>query len=227
VREALEYAINKKQIVDVIMRGFGFPKYEILAGIGRAAGKKLGTTPRKYNPEKARQLLKEAGYPGGIKVKVAFNATAPSARDMFLAIQASVKEIGITLVANPLTGAALNAKVLQPMAPNELIIEHIRGGGTFNVGQAKTTFHPSSIWLNGAKRPEGFVQLIDKVMTTFDLKKQLEISIEMERIAYNDVMYVPIAQATFIVIQNPRVKDANWFWAGGPHPSLKHAWVDK
>jgi len=49
----------------------------------------------------------------------------------------------------------------------------------------------------------------------------------MERIAYNDVMYVPLVQTTFIVIQNPKVHDAYWFWAGGPHPSLKYAWMDK
>ena len=227
VREALEYAINKQEIADVIMRGFAFPRYEIMAAIGMAAGEKLGTTPRKYNPEKAKQLLKEAGYPNGIKAKIAYNSTSPAARDMFLAIQATARDVGIILVANPLTGAAMNSKVLAPMPPNELIIEHVRGGGTFNVGQAKTTFHPSSIWLRGAKRPDGFVEMIDKVMTTFDLKKQLDIAIDMERLIYGDAMFTPLVQTTFIVIQNPRVKDANWFWAGGPQPSLKNAWIGK
>ena len=227
LREALEYAINKKELAEVIMRGFSDPTYEILHSIKSAAGNKLGTTPRLYNPEKARQLLKEAGYPNGIKAKIAYNSTAVTDRDMFLAIQANCKEVGITLQANPRTGAAMNAMVLEPMPPNELILGSIRGGGTFNVGQAKTAFHPSSIWFRGAKRPKGFVELIDKVMTTFDLKKQLEISIEMERMAYKDAMYVPLVGVNFIVIQNPRVKDANWFWAGGPQPSLKHAWIDK
>ena len=227
LREALEYAINKKELAEVIKRGFSFPVYEILHSITPAAGKRLGTTPRLYNPEKAKQLIKEAGHPGGIKAKIAYNSTDVSDRDMFLAMQANCKEVGITLVANPRTGAAMNAMVLEPMPPNELILGSIRGGGTFGVGQTKNFFHPSSIWFRGAKRPEGFVELIDKVMTTFDLAKQLEICIEMERMAYNDAMYVPLVGNNFIVIQNPNIKDANWFWAGGPHPSLKHAWLSE
>jgi len=227
LREALEYAINKQQIADVIMRGFSSPVYEILHSITPAAGKKLGTTPRLYNPEKARQLIKEAGFPGGVKAKVFFNATAPALRNMFLAIQANLKDVGIDIVPAPLSGAALHSKVLEPMTPNDLIIEHIRGGGTFQVGGVKTTFHPDSIWLRGAKRPKRFVELIDKVMKTFDIQEQLKICIEMERIAYNDAMYTPIVGNNFIVIQAPYVKDAYWFWAGGPQPELKYAWLNK
>ena len=135
--------------------------------------------------------------------------------------------MGIDAVPVPLSGAALNARVLEPMKPNELILDHIRGGGVFNVGQAKTTFHPSSIWLRGVERPEGFVELIDKVMKTFDLEEQLKISIEMERMAYSEAMYTPILGNNFICIQNPKVRDAYWFWAGGPHPSLEFAWISK
>ena len=72
-----------------------------------------------------------------------------------------------------------------------------------------------------------FVELIDKVMREFDLAKQMEICIDMERMAYKDATIVPIVSSNFIVIQNPKIKDAYWFWAGGPKPCLKYAWLDK
>lgn len=67
VRQAAAYAINREAIIKAIFRGGA----EILHGpIGPG---QYGYTDKvepkyEYNPDKARQLLKEAGYPDGVEV---------------------------------------------------------------------------------------------------------------------------------------------------------------
>ena len=229
-REALEHAINKQQIADVIMRGFSFPVDEIIHSINISApnaGKKVGTVPRKYNPEKARQLLKGAGYPQGLKVKIAYNATSVAQKDMFAALQANLKNVGIEALPNPLTGAALHQKEAEPLFPNELLIAGLRGGSVVSLPSTTEAFHPSSHYFRGVKKPEGFSGLLEKAAQSFDPGKQLDILIEMEKKAYGMAMFAPIMGNYFIAIQNPKVKDAVWFYAGAPNPSLRLAWLSE
>lgn len=68
VRQALEYGINKQRIIDKLLYGKAKPgTNELNAGFFQCADFK----PREYNPEKAKQLLTEAGWvpgPDGIRV---------------------------------------------------------------------------------------------------------------------------------------------------------------
>lgn len=67
VRQAVAYAIDREAIVKSIFRGGA----EILHGpVGPGQyGYSPNVTPKySYNPEKAKQLLKEAGYPNGVEI---------------------------------------------------------------------------------------------------------------------------------------------------------------
>lgn len=73
VRQAIEYAINQEAIVQKINKGFGTPAGQ-LSPKGYA-GHNEALTPR-YDLDKAKALMKEAGYENGFKVTF----IAPSAR---------------------------------------------------------------------------------------------------------------------------------------------------
>lgn len=70
VRQALNYAVNKDRILNKVLKsspqsgiyGIVPPLPKLLPGYDFQAVKEVGY---QYNPEKARELLKEAGYPGG------------------------------------------------------------------------------------------------------------------------------------------------------------------
>ena len=68
VRMAMNHAINSEAIIKVVMNGFARPATQL------AGDKHLGWNPTierlPYDPEKARQLLKEAGYPNGFKLRI-------------------------------------------------------------------------------------------------------------------------------------------------------------
>jgi ABC-type transport system substrate-binding protein len=66
VRQALDYAINKELLRDQL---YGGPEVFQTKGWGVATPSTIGYTPAldpwPFDPEKARQLLADAGYPGG------------------------------------------------------------------------------------------------------------------------------------------------------------------
>ena len=50
---------------------------------------------------------------------------------------------------------------------------------------------------------------------------------KLEKLAYDDCMFVPIYGMLFIAVQYPYVKDAVWFWGSMPYPKLHYCWLDK
>lgn len=97
VRRALDMAINKDAIIDAVFQG-----------AGRAAKNPLPPTmwgynseiePTKYDPEQAKKLLAEAGFPDGFKTNIwampVQRPYNPNARRMAEIIQADWQKIGV------------------------------------------------------------------------------------------------------------------------------------
>ena len=68
VRKALSMAINRDAIVDRVMEKKAVPAAQLLPDIFYGTSKKL--KPVKYDPEGAKKLLAEAGYPNGFAITV-------------------------------------------------------------------------------------------------------------------------------------------------------------
>jgi len=223
MREALEYAINKEAIAKTTGRGYSYPIYEIVHSIPNPA-KKAGTVPRKYNPEKARELLKAAGQP---KVKVKLTYQAGPMRDAVVAMQANLKAVGITIDPEPLTGAPFHERLHQPVRGSDLLMALQRGGPNELLVSVDETLAPGSIFFQGTKRPIGFDELLGKALQEEKMGKAMKHLYELEKLAYDDAMFVPLWGQLFISVQYPYVKDTVWFWASMPYPKHERAWLEK
>ena len=224
MREALEYAINKKAIAKITGRGFFYPIYEIIHSIPDPA-KKAGTVPRKYNPDKARKLLKEAGYPK-LKVKLRYGV-GPTGQDAVVAMQANLADVGITIEPEPLTGAAFHRLLFEPITGSDLILGNERGGPNELLVSVDETLAPGSVFFQGIKRPKGFNELLEKALQEEKMGKTMKLLYKMEKLAYDDAMFVPLWGVLFIAVQAPHVKDAIWFYASMPYPKFDWAWLEK
>jgi len=72
LRQAVHYAIDREAIAKVVGLGLGKPaKYHFTPG---TAGYDESVPYYWYNPERARQLVKEAGYPNGVDVTLSIIA---------------------------------------------------------------------------------------------------------------------------------------------------------
>jgi len=75
VREAISYAVDRDAIVKTVMRGLASKTNQILAPKNNGHDPALDEAPA-YDPEKAKELLAEAGYPDGF----AFTLDCPNNR---------------------------------------------------------------------------------------------------------------------------------------------------
>jgi peptide/nickel transport system substrate-binding protein len=93
VRQALNYGVDRQAIVSGVLRGVGQPADSVLSPA--TAGYKSQSIYR-YDPEKAKALLAEAGYPSGFKTVI----WTPQGRyymdrETAIAVQAQLKAIGV------------------------------------------------------------------------------------------------------------------------------------
>ncbi|WP_319757657.1 ABC transporter substrate-binding protein [uncultured Sphaerochaeta sp.] len=93
VRQAINMAIDRQLLVDTVNSGTGAAADEIIAP---AVFGYYSTGVWDYNPEKAKQLLAEAGYPNGFECSLWVNNNQ-SRVEMCQAIQEMLREIGITV----------------------------------------------------------------------------------------------------------------------------------
>ena len=69
VRHALEYAIDKEAVGKSVFMGYGQAAWSIFNTFSDQF--RMPPEPRTYNPEKAKELLKEAGYENGFNISMA------------------------------------------------------------------------------------------------------------------------------------------------------------
>ena len=90
VREAVSLAIDRDSICKKLFFGMYEPYGDVLSPV--AFGYDASIKPDPYDPEKAKSLLKQAGYENGFKTKI---CCSPGTRSTHEAIQACLKDIGV------------------------------------------------------------------------------------------------------------------------------------
>ncbi|MCR4392677.1 MAG: glutathione ABC transporter substrate-binding protein [Candidatus Acetothermia bacterium] len=113
VRQAINYAVDKEAIVKEILGGMGgvsdAPIMPLIFGY-------TPQTPYEYDPEKARQLLAEAGFPKGFKCTL-YHPTGRYMKDAAIAeaVQAYLAEVGIQAELITMEWAAYLAFLRKPV----------------------------------------------------------------------------------------------------------------
>lgn len=113
VRQAINYAVDKEAIVQEILGGVGgvsdAPIMPLIFGYAKQE-------PYKYDPEKAKQLLAEAGYPNGFKATL-YHPTGRYMMDAAIAeaVQAYLREVGIEVELITMEWAAYLAFLRKPV----------------------------------------------------------------------------------------------------------------
>ncbi|MBT4739564.1 MAG: hypothetical protein HN793_14435 [Rhodospirillaceae bacterium] len=102
VRQALNYAVDKESIAKFIM--FGYAEVASQGWTSLTIGYNANLKPYGYDPDRARALLAEAGYPNGfaMNIEVATDTTTPDSL-MYQKVEQDLEAVGIdvTLRAIP------------------------------------------------------------------------------------------------------------------------------
>jgi peptide/nickel transport system substrate-binding protein len=99
VRQAINYGIDRETILETLLEGAGQLMHS--ASAPGTFGYNPDLEPYPYDPDRARELLAEAGYPDGIDVRIQFT-DGRYVRDRAIAeaITAQLAEVGIRVDAN-------------------------------------------------------------------------------------------------------------------------------
>ncbi len=114
VRQALNYAIDKDQLVNVAVAGLATV---MTSPIPETTFGAAPQPPYTYDPEKARSLLAEAGYPNGFDVKV-LTFTGDEYRTVGQVLQQMFAQVGVRMTLDQQERGALVDQIFKPVDEN-------------------------------------------------------------------------------------------------------------
>ncbi len=95
VRQAINYAINRERLVKYLRNSIGIPGTSGFIPAGMPGFNANAVKGYSYNPEKARELLKEAGFPNGKGMAEITLSTTTTYKDLIEFIQGELNNVGI------------------------------------------------------------------------------------------------------------------------------------
>ncbi len=99
VRQALNYAVNRQAILASVMHNVGTPVATFCSEVMVACDASIPPFP--YDPDRARALLREAGYPNGFDFTISgTSGTYPGDRDITLAVADQLGRVGVRTKVN-------------------------------------------------------------------------------------------------------------------------------
>ena len=224
VREAINRAIDKETIKNTLFSGrvttspqVGF--YDSLPG----------WDPRwleeyeehyGYDPNRARELLVEAGYPDGIKVKgILMNVFGfPESADFMQALDVYLRDVGIEL--------ELEEWEFSNYFSSWTNKEPEAFGLWISPPSFKTVFAQMSLFNRSSGiahwyETEELDALFAKLSTTVDLDERDRIQREMGNILYDEYAYMPFFYIFIEFVANPSIID-NWEFPGSDGANYGH-----
>ena len=225
LRQAFNYAVDRNRISELVLNGRypaargvlppGFPGYnENLKGY-------------EYNPEKAKELMKEAGYPEGFEVELLVNNN-PRHKAVGEAIQAQVAELGIKMSIKVLDWGVM----LDLCDRGEVNL--FRMGWVVDYADPDNflyvLFHSSN---KGAKgnysrysNPE-FDKLVEEARVETDYAKRMDLYQKAEQILVDDAAWLFLFHYSNSLLYQPWVKNIHMPAFGDYTTPLYNVWVQK
>ncbi|MCR5289665.1 MAG: ABC transporter substrate-binding protein [Treponema sp.] len=202
IRQAISLAINRKELVDAVLNGAGIPASSYLNN--NIPGHDASLSVYEYNPEKAKQLLAEAGYPNGITVT---SQVRQSSAAVYEALQGYLQDAGIHLDLTSVDNATWNSNRTAGKIPaTDMIWNALYPDGDF---QMYNYFYSSNSNARGVfyKNAE-FDSLLDKARASTNEDERAELYKKADSLlSLEDYACIPLYYPQNQFIAKPWVKN--------------------
>ena len=211
VRLALNEAINKQILIQTLYQGYAQEMHSFVSPL-LPGYKAVGTYP--YDPDKARSLLREAGYPQGFTATLSIsNVTFQQQLAVFL--QQQLAQIGVTLRIAAMDGGSLFA--LQNKGPDENTVQMRLAGYSPSNGSTYWQFHV--LLSKAAWPPNGLSNFsfydnptmeraLDAGLATENIKQRDASFGQAQQIVFDDAVVLWLASPTNIAGQTANLTGA-------------------
>lgn len=196
VREAINYAINRQALVKVAFVGYATPATGIVPPSIQYA---QSYPPLAYNPAKARELLKEAGYPNGFSTTLWSSHNHSTAQKVLQFTQQQLAQVGIKVTVTAMDAGQRAAQV-EDKGQKESGVKMFYTGWSASTGEANWALTPlfaTQSWpptiFNTAfySNPQVDKDLADALNTT-DAQKKASLYKDAQDRIWNDRPWAPL-----------------------------------
>ena len=212
VRQAINFAINRQDILNKVYNGTGQYTGHVAAGYGPwvIPQKELKNKWEKYDLPKAKALMKAAGFAKGFDIQLSTFSTPLDFPAMAALIQSYLKQININVnivAQDPATFAANNGKGAFEM---DLTARGMRG----DVDGYTAEFNPTgafgktvySTWFSGYTNKEMW-RLVGNGRITLDPKKRLPMYQKLDRLLMTELLEIPLVSVSKYQVVNAKLQN--------------------
>jgi len=212
VRRAITHAIDRDRIIKHILEGYAYPLNGLLSP--QVFGYEPSAKAFPYAPEKAKQLLNEAGFPNGLEIDY-YSPTGryPKDREVAQVIVEQLSKVGVKANLKTPEWSIFNTDYKNGKYPF-----YLTGRGSLT--DADTLFQ--QYFRTGmTKRVLGYSnpkldEILDLEQVTFDVKKREKLLWEAHRIILEDATAIPLWNAMDIYAHR-----ADLVWGAPPDEKVQ------
>ena len=200
VRQALNYAIDRETIADFVTEGGGAPAFGPIAPGSPAKG--VSENPYPYDPDRARELLAEAGYEDGLDITVA-QIEIPYYTRYAAAMQDMLADVGVNVTLISIVGAEINKALYERQ---ELDAAFTATLGSTEPGLTLETRYSSEGATNPSGiAPAGFDDLLAEAFGSADDAVRNGLYAEAEQLLMDEALAVPLYHNAGLSVFRPGV----------------------
>ncbi|MBA0037745.1 glutathione ABC transporter substrate-binding protein GsiB [Pantoea sp. BIGb0393] len=206
VREALEYAINRQALAKVAFAGYATPATGIVPPTIDFA---QSYPAIKYDPAKARELLKEAGFPNGFETTLWSSHNHSTAQKVLQFTQQQLAQVGVKVKVTAMDAGQRAAEV-ESKGQKESGVRMFYTGWSASTGEADwaltplfaTTSWPPAIFNTAFySNPQVDKDLGDALKTT-DRDQKAKLYKDAQDRIWNDHPWIPLVVEQLLSANN-------------------------
>ena len=204
VRKAMNLSIDRQKLVNNLAFGEGKPYFHAVFQGYAAEIVKYGLDELvyEYEPERARQLLTEAGYSDGFDIEMFLVPRGPGAVEAAQAVATMWQDVGINTVQSNWLGSAF-----RPMrvARTALGASSYRNGPSGEPIRLYDLFYTSGSSFNqGFEHPDYEAMVLD-ALATLDTDERLRKSADIAKWLFHNAMTITLYQEATVWPLGPRI----------------------
>ena len=233
VRRALNYAVNKQEIVKSYYGGhaelFSYPMHPDYHGYYEplekmpASVKELFT----YDPAKAKKLLAEAGYPSGFTFKVQVTSASFEHMDLLPLIAGYLEKVGVKIEIQPMEYPAFLAAMTSKTHTAGYFMNN---GHTNPTTTIRKSFLPNQVWNPSMWNDSAYTAKMEEVYRTREEPKRQQMLREMTVEILDKAPYIWLPTPYYFCAWWPWVQNYNGELRAGavrPGPIYARIWIDQ
>jgi len=218
VRQAMNYAVDRQEIMDSVLRGTGDVARSVVPPI--VDGYDPSHFGYDYNPDRARELLAEAGYGDGVEVELLYSDLWWWLEPFAIQLADQLGDVGINVSPARITGSDMRSRGAPAVQDMPFFVFEDGPIVLDPVYSHYLMTHSEGVSNRAGYSNPDLDALIDEARQTLDRDTRLGLMSSAQETWMNDAPWIVVAYPRTFEAMAPNVEG----WV--PHPDDHERWYD-